>query len=281
MLYISAHIERDAAPTEAVRELAGYGFERIELAGPADWNAFDEEGLADLAEDNDLSLILHNDFPPQMEDFVPNLATEDEEEQTRLVRLLDEALRLSQTLRARVYSLQAGFAWELSPEADAGPALLAPIYDARENMAEAVSNLAKRLPKNFVLAVSNGTPQPDGSPLSLMASPEQILEFLEMAGDVPELGLFLDIPALERASGLLGFGLLDALDDVASRYVDKIAKIRLAIPAADARPTPGLTNFMRAILPDIPTAPVVLDWRGISLRDLPDQVEAFRKAFFV
>jgi hypothetical protein len=26
---------------------------------------------------------------------------------------------------------------------------------------------------------------------------------------------------------------------------------------------------------------VVLDWRGISLRDLPDQVEAFRKAFFV
>jgi sugar phosphate isomerase/epimerase len=112
MLYIAAHIAKDAAPTETVRELAGYGFERIELAGPADWSAFDEEGLVDLAEDNDLSLILHNDFPPQMEDFVPNLATQDAEEQTRLVRLLDEAFRLSQSLRAKVYSLQAGFAWD-------------------------------------------------------------------------------------------------------------------------------------------------------------------------
>jgi sugar phosphate isomerase/epimerase len=262
MLHISTRASTQHAATEAVRELAGYGFERLEITGPADFDAFDEHGLADLVKEHELHILLHGHVPPQPEPFVPNPATAGPDEQHKLVALADQAVRLSQALGQNLYSLDAGYAWEVADELDeAGrPVPVAPIQAPYAQMDEALTSLAKRLPDGFRLAVANGEPAEDGSPMSLAASPEQIIDFLDWAAGLPGLGLLLDMGRLARTADALCFDRWEVLDQLVSAAPELILKVRLSpdtLHGGDAE-----LDFLREVRGELDGVPLVLDWPG-------------------
>ncbi len=286
MLYITSYASRQQAATEAVRELAGYGFEHIELTGGTSHDLYDQQGLLDLARENDLSLLVHNYFPPQAEDFVLNTGTGDPDQQQMLVNLVDQAVSLSQALGQSHYSMHAGYATELAPELDAESIFVRgqPAENAWGNMVEAVTSLAKRLPENFRLAVENAFPAYDGSPLSLLASPEQIFDFLNLADDLPSLGLLLDLGHLAVSADILCFDRWDFLDRLVSSHAHQIFEVHLS-KAVDGRDTHSMnspadpeTAFLREVQDEIGHAPIVLEWHRPDLHDAVRRAEHMQRA---
>lgn len=108
-LYVSSACSQRKKIGDAVHELADYGFSRIELTGGTRYYPEYEQDLDTLREQYDLQYLAHNYFPPPEEDFVINLASDDDEIFAGSLKQLKRSLDFCRRFALPRFGFHAGF----------------------------------------------------------------------------------------------------------------------------------------------------------------------------
>jgi hypothetical protein len=101
----TACIKETAPLLKRIARYRDAGIGNIELGA----SVFVEPGDMEQVQKSDGTFLIHNYFPPPDEPFVVNLASADDAIRTRSIDLAKNALALSASLGARLYSVHAGF----------------------------------------------------------------------------------------------------------------------------------------------------------------------------
>jgi sugar phosphate isomerase/epimerase len=214
MIFMSTGGQHNKTAAETAMDYYNYGIGGVELSGGA-YSAKYETDL--LALPQELTLQVHNYFPPPANPFVLNLASTDGAIAEQSVRHVRKAMRLAVLLRNPVYSFHAGF--RINPQvADLGKKLsrynLISRDVALELFGERVAMLAEEarregvtlLIENNVLNSANLTTY--GEDPLLLTHSEEIASFM---GRMPSnVGLLLDVAHLKVSAISLEFNLLHA-----------------------------------------------------------------------
>ncbi len=108
-IYISSAASRRKRIGEAVAELAEHGFTHIELTGGTRYYPEFENDLLMLRDKYSLYYLAHNYFPPPCDDFVLNLASDDEEIYRQSLDQLKRSLDFCRHLDIPRFGFHAGF----------------------------------------------------------------------------------------------------------------------------------------------------------------------------
>jgi sugar phosphate isomerase/epimerase len=218
MIYISTGGVSASSAAETALEFYQHGIPAVELSGGAYSGTYETDLLA-LGKD--LSLQVHNYYPPPPQPFVFNLASSDPALTERSVQHVRKATQLAVKLRRPIYSFHAGF--RINPRvAELGQPLghhvLRDRAAALEQFGEKMLLLAEEarregvtlLVENNVLNAVNMAKF--GEDPLLMTHPDEIIEFM---GSMPSnVGVLLDVAHLKVSAQTLGFDAVAAHDQV-------------------------------------------------------------------
>ena len=214
MIFMSTGGLRNVTAAEAAMHFFRQGILGVELSS----GAFSATYEADLmALPSELTLQLHNYFPPPAISFVLNLASTDLAIAEQSVQLVRTAIRLAVLLRRPVYSFHAGF--RLNPRVgDLGKTLgrydLVDREIALDQFEKRVVMLAEEarregvtlLIENNVITMASLANY--GEDPLLLTHPDEISSF--MAKMPSNVGLLLDVAHLKVSARTHGFDLLQA-----------------------------------------------------------------------
>jgi sugar phosphate isomerase/epimerase len=160
-----------------VEELAAAGFHNIELSGGTQYYAGFEEDLLKLKKQYGLNYIVHNYFPPPVEDFVFNLASLDDGIFEKSIALAEKAVGLCRKLGSEQFGFHAGFLVEFTM-ADVGKKLalksLNDLQKATQRFCEGFYRINKRAQgielylENNVLSAGNAKTYEGQMPLMMV-----------------------------------------------------------------------------------------------------------------
>lgn len=270
-LFISSSCSKQDNIFDALEELALVGFNNIELSGGNLFDNYTKEGLLDLRKRFNLNLLVHNYFPPQPEPFVLNIASAIPETVRHSQYLIDESIELSLELGQTHYGLHAGYIHEMSTVCDEYGVFLSGerIVDAAHIQQNFIDQVVKKMPKGFYLAIENAFPRGDGTPFSLMSSPEQILAHLEYYKNSP-VGLLLDLGHLGVSSHILKFDKYFFLDILFTMWKSRIFELHISTHHGskdthqiNRKDSPDIA-FLRKYRNELFHIPLVLEWQNID-----------------
>ena len=214
MIFISTGGQHQKTAAETAMDFYSYGIAGVELSGGA-FSATYQTDL--LALPQELTLQVHNYFPPPANPFVLNLASNDAAIAEQSMHHVRKAMNLSVLLRNPVYSFHAGF--RINPHvSDLGRELgrysLINRDIALELFGELVATLAEEarregvilLIENNVLNLANL--ETYGEDPLLLTHPDEIDGF--MARMPSNVGLLLDVAHLKVSANSLEFDLIHA-----------------------------------------------------------------------
>lgn len=214
MIFVSTGGQHLKTAAETAMDFYSHGITGVELSGGV-FSATYEIDLMDLPKE--LTLQVHNYFPPPVDPFVLNLASNDAAIAEQSVRHVRTAMHLSVLLRRPVYSFHAGF--RINPKVtDLGKKLgrynLINRDIALELFGERVATLAEEarregitlLIENNVLNMENLSTY--GEDPLLLTHPDEIAGF--MARMPSNVGLLLDVAHLKVSAKSLDFDLIHA-----------------------------------------------------------------------
>jgi sugar phosphate isomerase/epimerase len=218
MIFISTGGQQLKTAAETAMDLYGYGITGVELSGGA-FSATYQTDL--LALPQELTLQVHNYFPPPANPFVLNLASNDAAIAEQSMRHVRTAMNLAVLLRNPVYSFHAGF--RINPQViDLGRKLgrynLTERDTALELFGERVTTLAEEarregvtlLIENNVLNLANLAVY--GEDPLLLTHSDEIASFM---GSMPSnVGLLLDVAHLKVSAESLEFNLIHAHENL-------------------------------------------------------------------
>ena len=214
MIFISTGGIRNKTAAETALEYYAHGIKGVELSG----GMFSDSCESDLiALPKDLSLRVHNYFPPPQTPFVLNLAATDVEISRKSIAHIRGAIALAARLGCPTYSFHAGYRVNPNVE-DLGRQLsrysLVDRQAALEIFGERVTMLseeAKRLGvslliENNVINMANWSAYEE-DPL-LLTHPEEINHFMQKMPS--NVSLLLDVANLKVSGKTLKFDLISA-----------------------------------------------------------------------
>ncbi len=106
MVFVSTGGFRDKTAADVVRDLYSVGVKNIELSG----GMYAANYLEDLLSmPRDISLQVHNYFPPPSEPFIFNLASQNQYISELSIAHVKKSMRLAVALGRPIYSFHAGF----------------------------------------------------------------------------------------------------------------------------------------------------------------------------
>ena len=214
MIYVSTGGVRDQVAAKTALDFYNHGILNVELSG----GAYSENYQTDLSNlPDEITLQVHNYFPPAKKPFVFNLASVDPETAELSINHVRKAMDLSLVVGNSTYAFHAGF--RIDPKVgDLGQKLSKrTILDrniAIEIFAERVALLADEakdigvtlLIENNVLSAANLLVY--GEDPLLFTHPDEIADFMMQAPS--NVGLLLDVAHLKVSSNSLEFNLIDA-----------------------------------------------------------------------
>ncbi|MEI8229661.1 MAG: sugar phosphate isomerase/epimerase family protein [Candidatus Peregrinibacteria bacterium] len=159
------------------------------------------------------SYLLHNYFPPPAEPFILNLASANEAIRQRSITLVNNALAISASLGAPVYSVHAGFVTD--PTLDFVfplPSSPQSAHEALRRFADSVRTVLPIAEQNGVkLLIENNVCEPKNRGKLLLQTPEEFQEFFHMIFS-PQLGILVDTGHLNVTAKTFGFDCMDFID---------------------------------------------------------------------
>lgn len=111
MIYISTGGFPDMTPSQSINYLAAHGVYHIELSG----GKYETGILENLLTAKGFNLAIHNYFPPPAEPFVLNLASLNQDVETRSLKHVTDVLQYCKILGLKTYSLHGGFLIDPAP----------------------------------------------------------------------------------------------------------------------------------------------------------------------
>ncbi|MBI4806798.1 MAG: sugar phosphate isomerase/epimerase [Desulfovibrio sp.] len=269
MLYLTSCCSPSRAIVEAVASIVALGITNIELTGGTLYEHYDLSALRALKTKHNLNFLIHNYFPPQSEEFVLNPASTNPEIRSRVHQTLADSISLAQSFGHNLYSLHAGFSYDQIPIfRDDG--LFTPMSGprfCRDNLYEGVERIAATiLPPEVNLALENAFPLSKAGRFSLMASPEDILAFLERFADSKNVGLLLDLGHLNLSACRLGFDKIAFLDRLLGDWGHKIFEVHASANNGE-HDSHNLNTvddfeiqFIKGARKILEHAPIILEW---------------------
>jgi sugar phosphate isomerase/epimerase len=194
------------------------GFRNVELSSGLPWSERLEEDV--IAASGRCRFLVHNYFPAPREPFVLNLAARDATVLERSREHCRRAIRLCGAVGAPLYSVHAGFAFEVDPSrlgrrlADADRY---PLSEALTIFVESLRMLCEYGEARRVgVAVENNVVAPmnliEGrNQLLLGATAEEMLEIRERVAH-PGLSALIDVGHLKVTASALGFDAVRCID---------------------------------------------------------------------
>ena len=208
-VYISTGGMPELPAPESIARLVSAGIRHVELSGGVHL----ESGMGALSHLlEDVSLRIHNYFPPPRDPFVLNLASASDEIASRSVEHVREALVWAKEIGGGIYSVHAGF--RMDPAArELGQRIantgLSPRAEALSRFVDRVSTLAadadalgvELLIENNVLSVENLAAF--GEDPFLMTEPDECARVMERTPS--GVGLLFDVAHANVSARSLGF----------------------------------------------------------------------------
>lgn len=269
-VYLSSYCSTNRTVGQAVQDIAALGIGRIELTGGCEFASYSEDELSALRREMGLKFVVHNYFPPQQEEFVLNLASEDPHIRERSLKMVSDALELVDRLGGSLYSVHGGYWFEQSVEKDRQGYFFLGKRAARSNQAfyENLRQIAETMiPEGMRLAVENAFPAHGHASFSLLSRPKEIFEFLDFCRPYANLGLLLDLGHLNLAATYLGFDKELFLGELVAEHADKIFELHVSSNdgLCDAHrinsPDSFEIEFLRRHRSKLEHAPVVMEWQ--------------------
>lgn len=270
--YISSSCSSKNSLYDAISELYGFGFKRIELTGNIKYCENIENIICNFRELNNIDFIIHNYLPFQRGDFVLNLATTHPCNKEKTLNLIENAVRFSKKIGKNLYSLHPGFRHDLLPQSDDGFFIKSAVNcNSRDDYYKTLEEISHNMAKdNFKIAVENLAPKDSNEIYSFLCSKEDIFEFMTNFSGMPNVGMLLDLGHLNVASHILNFDKYELLDELFCNYQSRIFEIHVSennglkdthnISTLDSWQIDYLLTHGR-VLGDIP---VVLEWHNCA-----------------
>ena len=283
MFYISSSCLSYKRISESVLTLVNAGIKNIELSGGTEYYKGLEDDLLDLKERYGINFLIHNYFPPPEEEFVINLAVSEENERQKIFEHIKKAVTLSNKLGINTYSIHAGFTINLLPLLRGLPLTMneGQAKDKQDAVVAFYANLdfivENMCDSSFRFAVENNRTFVDAKDCSLVCSPAEIFEFLNYYRGNQNMGFLLDLGHLNIASSMLLFEKFEFIEELFSRYGDKIFELHLSENDGlnDIHDILSEDSWQLAVLREysdfIKNIPVVFEWRNSRLEDIITQ----------
>ncbi|OCL27623.1 hypothetical protein U472_03470 [Orenia metallireducens] len=217
---------------DKIEEFILKGIINIELSGGADFYEGIESDILDLNDKYNLNFILHNYFPPQKEDFVLNIASEDENNLKKSIDFVKKNINLASKFKSRLYTFHAGYAKKLNVTSkgyfkpDPGKIDWQKTYNTFYKSLDEILYFATK--KGVRIGIENLFPFNEQENYSIMCTIREIEEMLFRYKDNKYLGLLIDFGHLNVAAHYMGFDRDKALDYLIAEYRDRIFEIHIS-----------------------------------------------------
>jgi len=231
-IYISTTVFRNKDLKNILETCLKHGFTNIELGSNVNYSNAYHDLLLKFS-NTPMRFLLHGYFPRPKDDFVLNLASNNEEILQKSIQHCKHTIDLSAKLKAPFYSIHAGYAFNASPD-DLGHPLLKlpriPYQQAYKTLQTSMSELCEYAQKVKVrLAIENNVVTnfnlEDGKNTVLLIADElEAVKFNELVCS-PNLFYLIDLGHLKITSTSLGFDI--------SHYLKKILPFTLAFHLSD------------------------------------------------
>ena len=234
MIYISSSAVNSTSIEDVISKLAGIGIRHIELSGGTSYTDNILKKLKDLKEEFFLKFLMHNYFPPSREDFVLNIASNDQSTRLKSIHFVKKSVDLASNLEIDFYTSHPGYTTEfLAAEksdyfiADSSSSITT--ERASTNMFESLSEIREyAVTRGVRIALENLFPPNDAPDSSLLCTPVEISHFLDDFAEDNHVGFLLDLGHLSISAHHYDFDRDEFIEILSHNFQDKIFEIHLS-----------------------------------------------------
>lgn len=283
MIYISSAGVNSSSIEDSVNKLAGIGIRNIELSGGTSYSDNILKKLKGLKKEFSLNLLIHNYFPPSKEDFVLNIASNNNATRLKSIDFVKRSVDLAQNLGIDCYTLHPGYARELRPAQKSDYFILDHSLNinpelASANMFESLSEIREyAIEKGVRVGLENLFPIYNAPDCSLLCIPADIIRFLDYFDKDDNIGFLLDFGHLSLSANYFGFNKEEFLETLSKEYQHKILEIHLSgndgkkdehsLLAPDSWQLSAAQRF------DLEKTPITIECRGFNTVELLEQYQ--------
>ena len=229
MIYISTGGFKNNTASESIRKLIINGIKSIELSG-GKFEDFQNEKLKKIKKlNNDISLQVHNYFPPPKDPFVFNLGSLDPEISSKSFNHAINSINLVSSLGGKFYSFHAGFLLDPKVNELGGVIQKKSIYDREDSIKKFIGRINKlseiASKKNITLLIENNVLSLKnfnkfGQNILLMVDHKESAEIMKQINR-ENVKMLIDVAHLKVSSNSLNFNpevFLNHLDEWIAAY---------------------------------------------------------------
>lgn len=206
------------------------GISRVELSAPHKYQPVDEiRSILQERRAQGFEMTLHNYFPPQAEEFVLNIASEDDRVLELSRQLVDDSMILSDTAQSSVFGIHAGYLADAYAD-DKGHFHFEPIQttyrQALERAAKFVNTVAEQHQGEVALVLENLFPLSDKENVSLYCTMQQIEDLMSLVSE--RVGLLLDLGHLNVSAEYLRFNKYKFIERYLTLFGSRLYEVHLS-----------------------------------------------------
>ena len=228
--YLSTSCFGGTSVSSAIKLCQECGVESIEFSAPHPYQPIEQlkKTLINFHKQG-CAFTLHNYFPTPKDDFILNLASNNEVERRKSKLLVKNALELSALIGAPLYGVHPGYLAHANTVEDGKFVFTNETMtysQALENAVSFIGELESQFEKRKVkLLIENLFPEPNKNN-SLCCTFEEIFEFMSQISD--NVGLLLDLGHWNVSSTIYGFDRKLSLEKYLNEFADRVFEVHLS-----------------------------------------------------
>lgn len=224
--YISSSCHNEKNLFKNIQDLVNFNVENVELSAPHNYLSM-QELKNTLNYFSKINFITHNFFPPQNDDFVMNLASNDKQILYKSEKLIDNTVTISKSIGSNIYGFHPGYLFDAvhSNKKFIFSKDGISYYEAEKNSIKFVKKILNKY-SNFFFLAENLFPDNDRE-TSIFCTPDQISSYFSQFNQ-DNLGLLLDLGHLYITAKNNNKDVFKYLDNILSKHLNKIREVHLS-----------------------------------------------------
>jgi len=217
---------------EILNDLYELEFRNIEITGNISYCDHYQFILKEYMTEKNCDFLIHNYIPFETKPYVLNLASKNRRTIDKTIFHIKKAIEILKSMDKYYYSLHPGFHYDLLPiistdnyfvRANNSPNDTQTFYDMLLFIKDTILD-----ENNFSIAIENLHPRTSQDTFSFVCTPDDIMNYLSFIKNIDNYGFLLDLGHLNIASNKLNFDKFNFLDELFSKFNNKIFQIHLS-----------------------------------------------------
>lgn len=286
-VYLSTSYAAKDSVVDVLEQIVGeVDWSRIELSGGTNHEPELVQLLLELKENHGLDFLVHNYFPPPVDDFVLNVTSPDERNRRRSLEFVRNSIDVANEIGSDLYTIHAGYRAMYVPRDNShyfnmDEESVITVDEARTYFETSMRELAEYAQsRNVKFGFENLFPASD-QPDPLICTVDDIKWGLSVLSEYSNTGFLLDLGHLNVAAHQLGFDFDRALEELEPHFDEDL----LGVHVSDNNGRNDQHNPLRedgAILStlcnyDFTDVPVTLEARDIDVETVQSNLNFLRE----